>query len=130
MNTGEKKRNNRKVGTFYEQIAGKYLESIGCQIVQYNYRCKAGEIDIIAQDGEYLVFCEVKYRSDHSKGMPSEAVNYRKQKVLSKCALFYITTHHKTRVPCRFDVIGILGDKNFHDKTEIRHYKNAFLYTG
>lgn len=121
----ELKKNNRQTGARYEQVAGAYLESIGFKILQFNYRCKAGEIDIVAQDGAYLVFCEVKYRSDVSKGMPSEAVDYRKQKVLSKCALFYITTHHCTQMPCRFDVIGILG-KN--DQMNIRHYKNAFYY--
>lgn len=128
MNKGEKNRNNRKVGTFYEQIAGKYLESIGYKILQFNYRCKVGEIDIVALDGNYLVFCEVKYRSDILKGMPSEAVDYRKQRILSKCALFYVSAHRCTQMPCRFDVIGILGSKDHCDQTEIRHYKNAFFY--
>lgn len=130
MSKSEKNQNNRKVGTFYEQIAGRYLESIGYKILQFNYRCKVGEIDIIARDGNYLVFCEVKYRSDNSKGMPSEAVDYRKQKVLSKCALFYITTHRCTQMPCRFDVIGILGRKDNCAQTEIKHFKNAFFYLG
>ena len=53
------KKNQRSVGARYEQVAGKYLEQQGYQILQYNYRCRQGEIDIIARDGEYLVFCEV-----------------------------------------------------------------------
>ena len=56
------KQNNRAVGTAYEQIAGRFLEKKGFQILEYNYRCRAGEIDLIARDREYLVFCEVKYR--------------------------------------------------------------------
>ena len=53
------KQNNRAVGTAYEQIAGRFLEKKGFQILEYNYRCRAGEIDLIARDSEYLVFCEV-----------------------------------------------------------------------
>lgn len=83
------KKNQRSVGARYEQVAGKYLEQQGYQILQYNYHCRQGEIDIIARDGEYLVFCEVKYRTDRRKGMPSEAVHIRKQQVISRCALYY-----------------------------------------
>ena len=80
---------------------------------------KQGEIDIVAKDGEYLVFCEVKYRSDAQKGSPLEAVDARKQKAIFRCALFYLTEKHLGEVPCRFDVIGIEG-------TRITHIKNAF----
>ena len=61
------KKNQRSVGARYEQVAGKYLEEQGYQILQYNYHCRQGEIDIIARDGEYLVFCDVKYRTDRRK---------------------------------------------------------------
>lgn len=123
-------KNKRQIGARYEQIAGVYLESRGYQILEYNYRCKSGEIDIIARDGEYLVFCEVKYRTNSSKGMPAEAVNIRKQYIISKCALHYITTHGQSSRPCRFDVIGILGDTCNGRKPFIRLYKNAFDYKG
>ena len=53
-------KNHRKTGTRYERIAGEYLKSKGYEILEYNYRSRTGEIDIIARDGEYLVFCEVK----------------------------------------------------------------------
>ena len=53
-------KNQRRTGAIYEQKAGAYLESQGYEILEYNYRCRSGEIDIIARDGEYLVFCEVK----------------------------------------------------------------------
>lgn len=123
------KKNNRQTGARYEQIAGAYLESRGYRILEYNYRCKAGEIDIIARDGEYLVFCEVKYRTDPSKGMPAEAVDMRKQRVISKCALYYITSHGLSELSCRFDVIGILGD-GFEKEPQIQLYQNAFDYVG
>ena len=119
------KKNQRSVGARYEQIAGEYLEQQGYQILQYNYRCRQGEIDIIARDGEYLVFCEVKYRTDSRKGMPSEAVHIRKQQVISRCALYSMTVNGVWGCPCRFDVIGILGEDG-----EICLYRNAFDYKG
>lgn len=72
------KKNQRSVGARYEQIAGKYLEQQGYQILQYNYHCRQGEIDIIARDGEYLVFCEVKYRTDRRKRHAVGSGSYKK----------------------------------------------------
>ena len=122
--------NNRQTGARYEQAAGAYLESLGYRILEYNYRCRQGEIDIIAKDGEYLVFCEVKYRTDLSNGLPEEAVDVRKQRVISKCALYYITVHGLSDVPCRFDVVGILGNREGEEASasSIHLYKNAFDY--
>lgn len=113
--------NKRRVGTSYEKIAGTYLEKQGYQVLEYNFRCRCGEIDIIARDGEYLVFCEVKYRSDDRAGHPAEAVNGKKQRTISQCALYYMTVHGVCDAPCRFDVISIEND-------EITLYKNAFEY--
>lgn len=107
----EKKQNRRRTGSEYEQAAGYYLEQSGYEIVQYNYRCRKGEIDIIAKEGTCLVFCEVKYRADERKGSPLEAVDARKQRTLFQCAQYYLTEHHLEDVPCRFDVIGIEGTK-------------------
>ena len=70
-------KNKRQTGAKYEQAAGFYLEQQGYEIIEYNYRCRFGEIDIIAKDGSYLVFCEVKYRSCKGKGSPLEAVDAR-----------------------------------------------------
>mgnify|MGYP000131579510 CR=1 FL=1 len=74
------KQNNRSVGAVYEQAAGYYLEQNGYELIEYNYRCRDGEIDIIAKDGDCYVFCEVKYRSGRQAGNPLEAVDQRKQK--------------------------------------------------
>lgn len=111
--------NKRALGTAYEQIAGRYLESQGYQILEYNYRCRLGEIDLIALDGEYLVFCEVKYRAGAGSGDPLEAVDGRKQKIIWRVAQQYLLHRHVGDVPCRFDVIGIQGEK-------ITLMKNAF----
>ena len=72
------KENQREKGAYWEQKAGAYLESIGYEILEYNFRCRMGEIDIIARDGDYLVFCEVKYRAGTGKGYPAEAVDLKK----------------------------------------------------
>lgn len=120
--TGQKY-NKRRIGACCERIAGAYLEKRGYRIVRYNFRCRTGEIDIIARDGEYIVFCEVKYRAGTKKGHPLEAVGLKKQKVISKCAAYYLVAEHLTDVPCRFDVVGIEGNK-------ITLVKNAFEYAG
>lgn len=112
-------KNKRQTGAKYEQAAGFYLEQQGYEIIEYNYRCRFGEIDIIAKDGSYLVFCEVKYRSCKGKGSPLEAVDARKQRTIFRCAAHYLTGRGNTDVPCRFDVIGI-------DGTAVTHVKNAF----
>lgn len=113
------RQNTRKVGADYERAVGYYLEQQGYLIVECNYRCHKGEIDIIARDGEYLVFCEVKYRQDGKKGGPLEAVGRKKQKTLYQCALSYLAVNRIDAQPCRFDVIGIEGG-------QITHIKDAF----
>ena len=123
------RRNNRETGSYYERMAGVYLTEKGYEILEYNYRCKLGEIDIIARDGDYLVFCEVKYRADDRKGTPAEAVDYAKQRVISKSALYYMTVNGIDEIPCRFDVVSIEDDRiilyqNAFDYVEILQYKN------
>lgn len=112
-------RNKRQTGKIYEQAAGFYLEQMGYEILEYNYRCPFGEIDIIAKDGAYLVFCEVKYRSGCGKGSSLAAVGRRKQQTLFRCAAHYLTGKGVADIPCRFDVIGI-------DGTSVMHIKDAF----
>ena len=115
----ESYQNTRRTGAVYERKAGAYLEKYGYKILEYNYRCRQGEVDIVARDGEYLVFCEVKYRSGAGSGYPEEAVDLRKQKKISKCALYYLMVHGLVDVPVRFDVVSIEGE-------QFRLYQNAF----
>ncbi len=117
--TATKKRNQRKLGSVYEQAIGFYLEQQGYEIVAFNYRCPLGEIDLIAKDGEDIVFCEVKYRSGKCCGSAAEAVDRKKQKRIWRAALQYLTVNKMENIPCRFDVIGIEGGK-------ISVIKNAF----
>lgn len=112
--------NNRAVGTKFEQEAANYLKKNGYQILQNNFRCKVGEIDLIAKNEEYLCFIEVKYRSGTSKGYPAEAINLNKIRRITRTAEFYMLLHKMPQdTPCRFDAVVILD----HEFTLI---KNAF----
>lgn len=115
--------NTRKTGQKYEEQAVAYLTDRGYVIVERNYKCPYGEIDIIARDGEYLVFLEVKYRRSDAWGSPGEAVDGRKQRRISRAALcFYGKNGYERDIPCRFDVIGVDGNE------KITHIENAFDY--
>lgn len=113
--------NKRRLGSAYERVAGAYLVQRGYKILEYNYRCRFGEIDIIAEQGGYLVFCEVKYRKNQTVQHPLEAVDFLKQRTISRCAGWYMLAHEECDRPCRFDVVGILGQK-------ISLVQNAFEY--
>lgn len=112
--------NTRKIGKGWEITAASYLAASGFEIIELNYSCRYGEVDIIAKDGNYLVFCEVKYRKSRSAGLPMEAVSYEKQKKIIGTAYFYIINHNlPENTEVRFDVVSILAG-------EITLIKNAF----
>lgn len=112
--------NRRRTGARYERQAAEYLEKKGYRILERNFYTRYGEIDIIARDGRYLVFLEVKYRRDAGEGHPLEAVDLRKQNKIRKTARFFLQRHgYRGDEPCRFDVIGILGG-------ELVHVEDAF----
>lgn len=112
--------NKRQTGSQYEEKAAEYMKQQGYRILERNYRCRQGEIDIIAQDEAYLVFVEVKYRSSTEKGYPAEAVTERKQRIIRQVAAYYLYSRRLSeQTPVRFDVAAILGE-------EIQYIKNAF----
>lgn len=116
--------NRRQVGAQYEKLAGQHLEQQGYEILAYNYRCRFGEIDIVAKEGGYLVFAEVKYRKNSRVGNPLEAVDKRKQQQISRTAAYYLLRYgYREDMPCRFDVVAVSGE-------EISVIKNAFFYCG
>ena len=113
---------SKRTGLYYETQAAVFLEKQGYQILERNFRCPAGEIDLIAKEGEYLCFVEVKYRSERETGTPEEAVDARKQKRISRAALYYLMKKGLgDTTPCLFDVVGIRPDR-------IRVTKNAFSF--
>ena len=112
--------NKREQGKRYEDLAADWLCRKGFQILQKNFRCRTGEIDLVARDGGTLVFVEVKYRKNAASGHPEEAVSLFKQQKIIRTAQFYLCRFGISEdIPCRFDIIAIEGDR-------IRHIKNAF----
>lgn len=112
--------NNRAKGSRYEERAAAYLTQQGLTVLERNYRCRLGEIDIIARDQSCLCFVEVKYRSKTCTGYPAEAVHAAKQRKIFQTAGVYLKQHHISfHTPCRFDVISIIGE-------EISYIRNAF----
>ena len=97
------------MGARYEEAAVDYLQTRGLKIIERNYRCRFSEIDIIGKDDEYLVFIEVKYRSDSRYGYGAEAVNFSKQEKIRRGAQYYLNEKRIVDAPCRFDVISITG---------------------
>lgn len=107
-------RNKRAVGSRYEALAAEYLQGQGYVILERNYRDRLGEIDIIAREGRYLVFVEVKYRGNLRSGYPEESVYGRKQQRIRHTALWYLHTHgYGEDTPSRFDVVSIAGQEIF-----------------
>ncbi len=90
-----------------EVLALRHLEREGYRVVERNYRCAFGEMDIIARDGEVLVFVEVKSRRTGRFGVPQSAVGYRKQKKMSAVALCYLKEKRLLESPARFDVVAV-----------------------
>ena len=118
----------QRLGQKGEELATLFLQQKNYRIIVRNYRCKIGEIDIIASDKKTLVFIEVKTRSSHFFGSPAMAVTTKKQRQISRAAENYLAQNHLFDAPARFDVIGITLPAD--GTTEIDHIENAFeLYT-
>ena len=107
----DNKKYNSAKGSVAENIARNYLESNGYKIKTTNFKSNIGEIDIVAYDQETLVFVEVKYRKTTIFGLPREAVNGEKQRKIRMTAMSYIKKNKLHDIPCRFDVLEILGDE-------------------
>ncbi|MDD5454241.1 MAG: YraN family protein [Candidatus Ratteibacteria bacterium] len=118
------KREKRDTGKIGEDIAVKFLTRKGYQILERNWKMKAGEIDIVAADGDTMVFVEVKARSSTEYGTGEEAITeHKKDKIIN--AAKACLKHKGEDRPCRFDVISILLEKNGKIK-EINHIEDAF----
>ncbi|NPU91820.1 MAG: YraN family protein [Gammaproteobacteria bacterium] len=115
----------QQAGSQAENLARRYLEQRGFEFHCSNYLCKTGEIDLIMQDGEMLVFVEVRFRADTRLGSPLETITAAKQRKLIRAAQFFLQQTCGNRWPaCRFDVVGISGDLN--DSPRIDWIANAF----
>lgn len=112
---------HKAFGLQAEEKAADYLTKQGLTVLKRNVVTPYGEMDIIAMDGEYLVFIEVKCRRSTVYGLPREAVNGRKQKRYYDAAMHYIQQQGLDQAPLRFDVIEVQGTE-----MRIQHLKNAF----
>lgn len=117
---------NRKLGKRGEDAAARYLRFMGYQILERNWECPFGEADIIARDGETLVFIEVKTRKSIRKGFPAEAVTPKKRARYERIAACYLRTYGSLDIPMRFDVIALLVVGP--DRAMIKHYVDAFRF--
>lgn len=115
-------RNKRKIGSEQETAARIFLEGRGVHILEKNYRCRQGEIDLIGLDGEYLVFFEIKYRKNEKAGHPAEAVNWHKQRNICRVSDYYrYMKNYAADCAVRYDVVAVMPE-------QICWYKNAFDY--
>ena len=115
---------NKSVGLRGEEIAVAYLKGKKYAILERNFSCKGGEVDIVARDGGTLVFVEVKSRRSQSYGPPQLSVTPFKQRQISKAALTWLAKNRPQDTSARFDVIAILlaGD----GRHKVEHIVNAF----
>ena len=111
--------NTRIVGRHGETIAAEYLRKHRYRIIDKNFNCRFGEIDLIAWNGETVVFVEVKARSNTKFGMPRESVDWHKQQTIIRCANYWLYKNKQTGIPVRFDVVELING-------QINHIIDAF----
>lgn len=119
MQIAQKNFYKKFLGRAGEIKAAEFLKKKGFKILKTNYKTYCGEIDIIALDGENVVFIEVKTRSGEEYGLPSESVTIKKREKYYKVASEFLQRERKTDCPCRFDVIEI-------ENGQINHILDAF----
>ena len=114
----------KALGIWGEKIAMEYLQKRGYQIVETNFRCREGEIDIVARDNDYLVFVEVRTRSSSEFGTPEESVTAAKKKKLVTLAFAYLQSHRNLPSLWRFDVVAIESERE-GEVTRLNLIQNA-----
>jgi len=113
------------VGRFGEDVAVRHLEAAGLSVVSRNWRCRSGELDVVAREGPVLVFCEVKTRSGRGLGSPAEAVVGRKAVRVRQLALRWLAEQRPGGVEeLRFDVVSVL--RHPRGGVEVEHLRGAF----
>lgn len=115
------------VGRFGEDVAARVVEAAGMTVLDRNWRCRDGEIDLVARDGDALVFVEVKTRSSLSCGVPAAAVDRRKVARLRRLAVQWMAAHRDAErfwASVRFDVVGVV--RRPAGGPDIEHLRSAF----
>ena len=119
----------RELGDVTESLACRYLEEKGFKLLERNFNCRFGEIDLIMQDSDSLVFVEVRYRRSNNFGSGAESITASKQSKLIKTASAYLQRHAKlNKYPARFDVVSITGsiETDNINNIDFEWIKNAF----
>jgi len=116
--------NNIALGQIGEKLAAGFLKKKGYKIYQTDYRCRLGQLDIVAKDKDTICFVEVKTRSSLNMGLPQEALTVFKQHKISKVALAYLKSYNLTKSRARFDIVSVILKDNAVDKIEL--IKDAF----
>ncbi len=118
---------NKITGQCGEDVAAALLKKKGCKIIERNFKCKTGEIDIIAKDKENLIFVEVKTRRNDKFGTPAEAVTYYKKQNIVKTAKMYLLKN-PTDLNIRFDIIEVYGefDGERFSAEKTNHFEQVF----
>jgi putative endonuclease len=112
--------NRQEIGKLGEKLAQKFLKKRGYRIRETNFHCRQGEVDIIARQGDYLVFIEVRTKSNLDFGSPEESITQSKKEKLIAVALTYITTHQKLPPLWRIDVVALeVSDKGKTKRIEL-----------
>ena len=117
----------RAVGARGEALAILQLKKLGYRVLEQNFHCRGGEIDIVARRADVLVFVEVKARSSEAFGSPLEAIGPTKRRRLERAAQVYLAQKKLHGVPVRFDLVGVRLDR---DPPEVEVVPNAFEVTG
>ena len=115
--------NNQELGKWGEGLAAQYLTAKGYRIIEKNYSCKLGEVDLIVTGQDYLVIVEVKTRRNTNFGLPQAAVDFHKQLKLRRLATYYLAKQGMEGQQVRFDVISIFKQG---EQEEVLHLENAF----
>ncbi|MDJ0391919.1 YraN family protein [Rhodococcus sp. G-MC3] len=115
---------NSELGARGEALAALQLVDSGMEVVDRNWRCRYGELDIVARDGDVVVFVEVKTRSGTGYGTPAESVTYAKQQRIRRLALAWLDERGSPWVRLRFDVIGVLMTRD--GDPVVSHLRGAF----
>ena len=118
-------RKRKRLGKKGERIAAGYLKKKGLRILEKNYSCEVGEVDLIAAQGDEIIFVEVKTRSSIEFGWPEDAVDKKKQKRIHRTAHYYLGHFSMPEPSIRFDIISILENPDT-GKYDISHIVNAF----
>lgn len=114
----------KKIGRSGETAALHYLQSLGYRLIQRNFHCRYGEIDLIMQDARQLVFVEVKARTSHRFGRPEDAITQQKIRKLRQLIAFYLQKGAPPHSGLRLDAVAIDLEDPTHRVLDIRHYQN------